>query len=78
MACKRVDEAVKDVESKLVSNKLGFGKVNFDECPILSKKYECELIPLLVLFKNGIELIRSEGAKNPQEIRKFIIRNLQS
>jgi thioredoxin 1 len=39
-----------------------FGKLNVDEHPRLAAKYNARSIPLLVLFKDGVERGRVVGA----------------
>lgn len=76
-ACHSMDKALNELEKKIKDNKIIFGNVSFDANPELSEKFDCEIIPLLVLFKNGIEVARSEGAKSPDQIKDFVRSNLK-
>ncbi|MCX6773250.1 MAG: thioredoxin [Candidatus Micrarchaeota archaeon] len=51
---------------------LKFGKVNVDEQPELSEKFEVASIPTLLLFKNGKVIANRVGAASKETLREWI------
>ena len=51
---------------------LKFGKVNVDEQPELSEKFEVASIPTLLLFKNGKVIANRVGATSKESLREWI------
>ncbi len=51
---------------------LKFGKVNVDEQPELSEKFEVASIPTLLLFKNGKVIANRVGAATKETLREWI------
>ncbi|VVC01904.1 Thioredoxin [uncultured archaeon] len=49
-----------------------FGKVNVDEQPGLSEKFEVASIPTLLLFKNGKIIANRVGAATKETLREWI------
>ncbi len=47
-------------------------KLNVDDAPELSERYEIRGIPLLVLFRDGAEVDRLVGAVPPQQLRQWL------
>ena len=61
-----------EVEKKIKTNKFIIGSVNIDEQSKLDEMFQIDAIPTLVLFKDGVEIGRSEGRKNFEQIKEFI------
>ncbi len=51
---------------------LKFGKVNVDEQPGLSEKFEVASIPTLLLFKNGKVIANRVGAATKETLKEWI------
>ena len=51
---------------------LKFGKVNVDEQPGLSEKFEVASIPTLLLFKNGKVIANRVGAATKETLKDWI------
>jgi len=51
-------------------------KVNADNAPQLSKRYQIRSIPMVMLFKNGQTVDQFMGVRQESEIRRFIDRHL--
>ena len=51
---------------------LKFGKVNVDEQPELSEKFEVASIPTLLLFKDGKVIANRVGATTKENMREWI------
>ena len=47
-------------------------KVNADNAPQLSKRYQIRSIPMVMLFKNGQTVDQFMGVRQESEIRRFI------
>ena len=47
-------------------------KIDIDTCGDLAVKYDIEAVPTLILFKNGIELDRTLGFSDENELKNFI------
>lgn len=50
--CRRIEPALKKVAEQY-AGKITVGAVNIDESPKLSEEYQIELVPTLVLFRDG-------------------------
>lgn len=50
--CKRIAPAFERIAEQY-GDKLTVGQVNIDDCPDLAEEYQIELVPTLVLFRNG-------------------------
>ncbi len=51
---------------------LRFGKVNVDEQPEISERFEVASIPTLLLFKNGKVIANRVGATTKENLREWI------
>ncbi len=47
-------------------------KLNVDDAPELSERYEIRGIPLLILFRDGAEVDRLVGAASQQQLRQWL------
>lgn len=61
-----------DAFNEKQANKITVGKVNIDECVNIAIEHKVEVIPTLILFKNGKEVKRSVGLIKAQEIANFV------
>ncbi len=53
-------------------------KVNTEMLPALAQRHGINALPTLVLFVNGTEVTRTEGARSASQIRRFITEGLAS
>jgi len=56
---------------------LKFGKVNVDENPELSERFEVASIPTLLLFKNGKVIANRVGATTKETLKEWINSSLK-
>ena len=54
--------------------KAEFCKVNTDDCQELAAKYNIELIPTIIVFKQGRELERTQGILQKEQVRELLKR----
>ncbi len=52
-------------------------KLNVDEAPQISERFEIRGIPLLVLFRDGAEVDRLVGAVPQQQLREWLEPHLE-
>ena len=69
--CRRIAPAM-DKISEQYGAALTVGKVNIDEEPLLAAKEEIEVIPTLILYKNGEALGSIVAPESKAKIEKFI------
>ena len=69
--CRRIAPAM-DRISEQYGTTLTVGKVNIDEEPLLAAKEEIEVIPTLILYKNGETLGSIVAPESKAKIEKFI------
>ena len=43
-------------------------KVNIEDAPALAARFEVLSVPLLMVFKDGVEVARMEGVQKPQDV----------
>lgn len=68
--CKMIGPTIEQI-SEEYSEKLKVCKLNVDENPDSTLKYEVRSIPTLILFKEGKEINRSSGATSKDMIINF-------
>ena len=68
--CKMLGPIVDQLSEEMKT--LKFGKVNVDEQPELSEKFEVASIPTLLLFKNGKVIANSVGAASKETLKEWI------
>ncbi len=68
--CKMVSPIVEEIASEYSDIK--FVKVNVDNCPNLSDKYQIVYIPTLIFMKNGEVVGKLVGYSNKEKIEDFI------
>ena len=69
--CKMLSPLISEIAGEYVG-RLKVGKVNVDEEPELSAKFEVFSIPTLIIFKNGKAAFKSVGAMPKDELVRFI------
>lgn len=69
--CRIVDPIVHELAGEY-AGKLKVGKLNVDENPDFSQRYNVMSIPTLVLFKNGAPVKSVIGAQSKENIKKAI------
>ncbi|MCX7806342.1 MAG: thioredoxin [Planctomycetota bacterium] len=65
-----------DAIASEMAGKLKVCKVDVDESPDAASRYEVRSIPCLIIFKDGREVDRSEGAKSKGDLTNWIKRHL--
>ncbi|MCX8195370.1 MAG: thioredoxin [Candidatus Micrarchaeota archaeon] len=73
--CRMIAPVLEALEGEVKGVK--FGKVNVDEQPELSEKFEVSSIPTLVLFKGGKAVARRVGAATKEALKEWINSNLK-
>jgi len=68
--CRMLGPIVEQLSEEMKSVK--FGKVNVDEQPELSEKFEVSSIPTLLLFKNGKVIANRVGASSKETLKEWI------
>ena len=69
--CKMLSPLISEIASEY-AGRIKVGKVNVDEEPELSAKFEVFSIPTLIIFKNGKAVFKSVGAMPKDELVRFI------
>jgi len=73
--CKMIAPIMEELVGEM-TGKANFAKVNVDENPVLSQKYQIASIPTVLIFKNGEVVDTMVGFRPKQEINNTIIKNL--
>src|SRR5204863_8149197 len=58
--------------AKETAGKFVIGKVNTEEVPSLSQRFQITAIPTMMVFHNGLEKARQAGAMPAPALRKFV------
>ena len=69
--CKRMLPTLDSVATKL-DGKVTVAKVNIDESPNLSQKYEIRSIPALFVFKDGSVVSETRGSKTEAQLLELL------
>ena len=69
--CRMLGPVVEALSDEL-KGKVKVGKVNVDEQPELSEKFEVASIPTILLFKDGKIIANRVGAANKDALREWI------
>ena len=69
--CRMVSPALAQIATEL-AGKIKLVKVNVDESPELSRRYDAQAIPTLLILRDGEVLSRQIGAAPPQALRAWI------
>ncbi len=73
--CRRIEPAYEKVGSEY-AEQLIVGKVNIDDEPQLAERYQVEVIPTLIVFKEGEPAARIVAPDSKAKIESFIEENL--
>ena len=65
--CRMIAPVIEELASELIG-KVRVAKLNTDENPQTASRFKVRSIPLLLIFKNGVEVDRLVGAHPKQEI----------
>ncbi len=68
--CRRLAPIIDELAEEMADVK--FGKVNVDEEPLLSDLHRIEVIPTLIVFKDGKKLKTATGVMPKAELRALI------
>ena len=68
--CRMLGPIVEQLSEEMKT--LKFGKVNVDEQPELSERFEVASIPTLLLFKNGNVIANRVGAATKESLKEWI------
>jgi thioredoxin 1 len=69
--CIKVGKILDEIKSDY-KGKLSIGKVDLDISKDMAEKYKVESIPVILIFKNGKQVVRIDGMKTKEfYIRKF-------
>lgn len=71
MPCKILAPAVEKLAGEL-EGRVKVAKLNIDQAPNASEKYKVEMLPTLVMFKDGQEISRLVGLASSEKIRALI------
>ena len=74
--CRRIEPAYEKVGSEF-SDRLIVGKVNIDDEPQLAERYQVEIIPTLLVFKDGEPVGSIVAPDSKANIESFIEENLK-
>jgi thioredoxin 1 len=74
--CRMISPVV-DALAEEMKGKARFGKVNIDEQPELSEKFEVASIPTVLLFKDGKMIANRVGAANKDALKEWISASLK-
>jgi thioredoxin 2 len=69
--CKMVAPELRKVANETAGHLLVI-KVNTEELPSLTQRFQVTAIPTMILFKNGLAVARQAGAMPAPAIRKFV------
>jgi len=73
MPCKLFAPVFEQLSNEF-NGKAEFCKVNTDDCHQLAVKYGIELIPTVIVFRQGKEFERAQGILQKEQIRQMIER----
>ena len=68
--CRMLGPVVEQLSEEMKT--LKFGKVNVDEQPELSERFEVSSIPTLLLFKNGKVIANRVGAGTKETLKEWV------
>lgn len=69
--CRMVSPALAQIATEM-AGKIKLVKVNVDESPQLSRRFDAQAIPTLLILRDGQVLSRQIGAAPPQALRDWI------
>jgi thioredoxin 2 len=75
--CRMVSPALERVAGDLAGS-LKLAKVNVDHTPRLSRRFQVQAVPTLMLVKDGRVIARQAGAASATALRNWVDRNLNT
>ena len=70
--CRMLAPIMEDISDKY-KKKYYFYQIDIDSAEELAEKFNVEVVPTIIVFKNGKELSRTTGYQSYEEIEKFIV-----
>lgn len=72
--CRMIEPQLTELadEWSAAGKELTIGKINVDEQPELADRFEVQGIPLLVVYKDGLEVDRAAGFKPKEAIAEML------
>lgn len=70
--CKMQGSIIDELEKELVGQNVKVGKVDIDESPSVSAKFNVMSVPTLILFKDGKVIETMVGLQSKEALRKKI------
>lgn len=72
--CRMIEPALAELADDMTAagKELTIGKINVDEQPELADKFDVQGIPLLVVYRDGLEVDRSAGFKPKEAIAEML------
>ncbi|WP_207654379.1 thioredoxin [Fastidiosipila sanguinis] len=74
--CKIMAPILEQVEQTEIGQNFHFVKVDVDQSPDLSNRYDIMAVPTLAIFKGGEILYKQAGVHQPQQLVKVLQDNL--
>ena len=75
MPCMMMSPIIEDLNEEF-EGKVNIGKINIDDNPEISERFQVNSIPTFVLLKEGKEIERLNGALSQDELTKLIKKQL--
>lgn len=75
--CRRIAPALEQIAQQW-ADKLVIAKVNVDEEPALAQQENIEVLPTLVLFRNGVAVSSTVAPTSKASIEDFLRQHLES
>lgn len=69
--CKMMSPMIEELANEVGEDYI-VGKLNVDEAPETAAKYGVQSIPTVIVFKKGVEVGRSIGFKNKEELKALL------
>lgn len=73
--CRMMTPVIEEIANQL-GDKLSVGKLDIDASQQTTTTFNVTSIPTLILFKNGKEVRRIVGLKDPESLKKLILPDL--
>lgn len=70
MPCTMMAPIIESAAEKYSGRGIKFAKINVEDAPQLSEKYEISSIPCIIFFKDGKEIDRIKGSINEDELEE--------
>lgn len=70
-SCKKITPFLENAQGEY-TERLDFASVNIADDSKLASKYSVEAVPTLIVFKDGEEISRMNGAVNNSKLKSFI------